>query len=75
MRKKTKLKKRFVKRTAMLLIAGFSLVAALAWNNAIQALFDTYLGEINQIWAKFIYAVFITLIAAIIVANVEKFQE
>lgn len=59
----------------MLVIAGFSLVAALAWNDAIQALFNSVFGDINQIWAKFIYAGVITLLAAIIVANVEKFQE
>jgi hypothetical protein len=58
-----------------LVIGGFSLVAALAWNDAIQALFQTFFGEINQVWAKFIYAAFITLIAAIIVAEIEKYQE
>lgn len=59
----------------MLVIGGFSLVAALAWNDAIQALFKSIFGEFNQLWAKFIYALLVTLMAAIIVAKLERYQE
>lgn len=72
---KTKLRKSFLNRTTILVIGAFSLVAALAWNDAIQNLFKSIFGELNQLWAKFIYALAVTLIAAIIVAKLEKYQE
>lgn len=62
-----KIKKKFVEQTATIIVASVGLVAALAWNDAVQTLFQKLFGEISQIWAKFIYAFAVTLIAVIIV--------
>jgi ABC-type uncharacterized transport system fused permease/ATPase subunit len=45
-----------------LMTAAFSLVAALAWNDAIQTLFVAIFGPQSNVIAKFVYAVFITAI-------------
>lgn len=71
-----KIKKRFLKETVTLVIGGFSLVAALAWNDAIQSIFQNLIGgELSQMWAKIIYAIAVTLIAAIIVVQIGKYRK
>ncbi len=45
-----------------LMTAALSLVAALAWNDAIQSAFKTLFGDNNSLTAKFIYAIIITVI-------------
>lgn len=72
---KTKIKKRFARQTATLLMAAFGLISALAWNDAVQTLFKNVFGEISQIWAKFVYAVVITLIAVIVVMIANRFKQ
>jgi uncharacterized membrane protein YjjP (DUF1212 family) len=47
--------------------AAFGVVAALAWNGAITALFNRYFGEAAKIGALFAYAVLVTLIGVIII--------
>lgn len=49
-----------LRRTYELLTAAFSFVAALAWNEAIQALFLRIFGPASTLAAKFIYAVLLT---------------
>ncbi len=51
-----------LKRSYDLLTAAFSFVAALAWNDAIQALFLRIFGPTSTVIAKFIYAVMLTII-------------
>jgi membrane protein YdbS with pleckstrin-like domain len=51
-----------VRRTYELLTAAFSLVAALAWNDAIQALFLQVFGPAQTLLAKFAYAVILTVL-------------
>lgn len=46
--------------------AGFGLVAALAWNDAIQTLFKELFGAQSAVWAKFAYALLITALVVII---------
>jgi cellobiose-specific phosphotransferase system component IIC len=48
-----------------LITAAFGLVAALAWNEAIQAIFRALFGEAANIPAQVGYAVTVTLIAVI----------
>jgi len=61
------LKKEFMQKTASLIIAGFGLIAALAWNEAIKSLFDVLFGPTKaSLLAKFLYAVIITLIVVIV---------
>ena len=47
-----------------LIVSAFSLVAALAWNDAIKALISKYLGA-DEMIGLFIYAIIVTIIAVI----------
>ena len=54
--------------------AGLGLVAALAWNDAIKALFEVIFPQPDQnIWAQFIYAVIITLIVVLITVYLARY--
>ena len=56
--------------------AGFGLVAALAWNEAIQAFVNQYLSFGGSgIVSKFFYAVLITVIAVIVTVNLSRVKE
>ncbi|MFH1767069.1 MAG: DUF5654 family protein [Patescibacteria group bacterium] len=61
------------------LLAGFGVVAALAWNDAIKALIDQFFpAEESGLAAKFIYALIVTLFVVIItlvLAKVFKTEE
>lgn len=48
-------KERFVEKISILITAAFGLVAALAWNEAIQELFKQLFTPENERMAKFIY--------------------
>src|ERR671939_1326645 len=54
-----------VKALAGLITAAFGLVAALAWNTAIQEIFRIAFGQQSGVLAMIIYAVVITIIAVI----------
>ncbi|QSZ67307.1 hypothetical protein RJ40_07240 [Methanofollis aquaemaris] len=53
-------------KIAALLTAAFGLVAALAWNGAIQELFKEVFGTAENLTAQTIYAVVVTLIAVLV---------
>lgn len=59
------MKAELVEKLAALITAAFGLVAALAWNSAIQGLFKEIFGETSSLAAMFIYAVFVTAVAVI----------
>ncbi|KKS74593.1 MAG: Pyruvate flavodoxin/ferredoxin oxidoreductase domain protein, partial [Parcubacteria group bacterium GW2011_GWA2_42_80] len=44
-----------LENVSKLATAGLGLVAALAWNDAIQTLFKMIFGEQSAVWAKFVY--------------------
>jgi hypothetical protein len=48
-----------------LITAAFGLVAALAWNEAIQAFFKEFFGEQETLMPKIIYAAIVTVLAVI----------
>ena len=50
---------------AALVTAAFGLVAALAWNGAIQAIFKAIFGTSDSIVAQLSYAVIVTIIAVV----------
>jgi membrane protein YdbS with pleckstrin-like domain len=52
-----------MEKIAALLTAAFGLVAALAWNGAIRAIFVEVFGEAENIWALLVYAILVTIIA------------
>ena len=68
----TKFQKELLKQMITLSTSGFGLVAALAWNEAIQAFvkeyIDQYISVGSGIISRFIYAIIITALAVIIIA-------
>ncbi len=57
------MKSEVVDKIAALITAAFGLVAALAWNGAIKAIFKHFLGDADTIAAMLAYAVVVTIIA------------
>jgi TRAP-type C4-dicarboxylate transport system permease small subunit len=53
-------------KIAALLTAAFGLVAALAWNGAIRAIFEAIFGTADNIPAMLVYAVVVTIIAVLV---------
>ncbi|NMC51735.1 hypothetical protein GYA54_03345 [Candidatus Kuenenbacteria bacterium] len=66
------LKLEVLKQISALASAGFGLVAALAWNEAIQKLFEAIFGKQSNLIAMFAYAVFITIIVVVISMQLGK---
>lgn len=58
-----------------LMTAAFGLVAALAWNAAIQALFISIFGEAGDLAAKFFYAVIVTVIVVFVTIRLGRLAE
>lgn len=52
-------------KMAALLTAAFGLVAALAWNGAIQELFKEVFGSAENLSAQLTYAIVVTVIAVL----------
>lgn len=60
------LRREVVDKMSQLATAAFGLVAALAWNSAIQAIFARF-SPGTAIWALLGYAVFVTIIAVVVI--------
>jgi multisubunit Na+/H+ antiporter MnhG subunit len=54
-----------IKQLAALITAAFGLVAALAWNSAIQEIFRLIFGQQSGVWAMILYAIVVTVIAVV----------
>ncbi len=52
--------------------AGFGLVAALAWNSAIQDLFNLFFPNQESLIAKFTYAILITAVVVLVTSRLGK---
>lgn len=50
------------RKSLELMTAAFALVAALAWNDAVQSLFARVFGTDRGLLAKFLYAVLVTVV-------------
>ena len=59
-------------KLAALITAAFGLVAALAWNGAIRAIFEEVFGSADNITAMLVYAVVVTLIAVLVVILIAR---
>lgn len=59
------MRKDVIKAMAALITAAFGLVAALAWNTAIQELFRVIFGDQSGLIPLLIYALIVTVIAVI----------
>ncbi|HEX2231392.1 MAG TPA: DUF5654 family protein, partial [Nitrososphaeraceae archaeon] len=60
------MKKEVIEKIAALITAAFGLIAALAWNTAIQEIFRLVFGEQSGVWAMIFYAVVVTIIAIVV---------
>ncbi len=70
--KKTSIQIELLEQTQSLITAGFALVAALAWNTAIQDLFAHIFPNQNSLIAKFLYALLITFIMIVVTRRLGK---
>lgn len=68
-------KKEVKEKMLTLILAGFGLVAALAWNDAIQTLFKVLFPKSEGVVGKFAYAVIVTVLIVFISSNLKKISE
>ena len=62
-----KLRKEIREKTIGYIVAAFGLVAGLAWNDAVKTLIEYFFPlQQNTLFAKFIYAAFITIVLVIV---------
>ena len=64
-----------LRKTLELLTAGFALVAALAWNDAIQTLFTRIFGSEKTLPAKFMYALAVTAIVVAVGIRLSRLEK
>jgi len=69
------LKVEIIEKMAALLTAAFGLVAALAWNGAILAVFAEVFGDPAELLPMIIYAVTVTIVAVIVIIWIAKVAE
>ncbi len=69
------MKKEVIEKLAALITAAFGLVAALAWNDTIKAIFAQLFGSSDTLWAMLVYAVIVTLIAVFATIKIGKMAE
>jgi len=62
-------------RAMTLITAALSLVAALAWNDAIQSLFKTLFGNSSSLYAKFFYALVTTVVSVLLIARLANVSQ
>jgi hypothetical protein len=66
------LKLEILEQLSSLITAGFGLVAALAWNDAIKELISVILPQPSMLWGKIIYALIITALVVVVTINLGK---
>jgi hypothetical protein len=69
------MKREVVEKLAALITAAFGLIAALAWNTAIQEIFKQVFGEAQGLAAMLVYAVVVTVIAIVATVWIGKVSE
>jgi hypothetical protein len=69
------MKAKFIDKFAALITAAFGLVAALAWNEAIKAIFIVYIPEAHAITGQILYAIFVTFLAVFATLWIAKVSE
>lgn len=58
--------KEVLKTIITLITTAFALVAGLAWNDAIQALINTFMEAGSALTGQIVYAVIVTIIAVVV---------
>jgi len=69
------MKKQIIDKIATLITTAFGLVAALAWNGAIQAIFKEVFGTTEGIVSMLIYAVVVTIVAVMVTVWIAKIAD
>lgn len=69
------MKAEIIEKMAALITTAFGLVAALAWNSAIQEIFNQFFGEAKGIMAMLFYAVVVTIVAVAATVWIAKIAE
>ena len=69
------MKEQVVEKLSVLVTGAFGLVAALAWNGAIQAIFKDIFGEQSSVPAMLTYAIAVTVIAVVATIWVGKISQ
>jgi len=59
------MKTEIIEKMSSLITAAFGLVAALAWNGAIQAIFKKFFGSAEGVTSMVSYAIIVTIIAVL----------
>jgi len=59
-------------KMAALITAAFGLVAALAWNDAVKAIFKEVFGTPDAVGPMLIYAILVTIVAVILTLTVAR---
>lgn len=67
--------KEVIEKLAALITAAFGLVAALAWNDTIKAIFKMYFGTSDTVSAMIVYAIIVTIIAVFATIQIGKMAE
>jgi len=67
--------KEYLKTMLQLATTAFGLVAALAWNEAIKALFQEVFGSTSNIIGLFVYAIAVTVIVVAVTTRLAKLAE
>ncbi len=68
------IKTEVIEKVGALMTVAFGLVAALAWNSSIQALFREIFGTADNLAAMFVYAIIVTVIAVIATIWIARLQ-
>ncbi len=63
-----------MKQISALMTAAFGLVAALAWNGAIQAIFKEAFGTSSEVVPMLVYAIVVTGIAVVVMVLIAYFS-
>ncbi len=69
------MKQEIIKKISSLIVAAFGLVAALAWNGAIQAIFREVFGTAEGVGPMLGYAIVVTIIAVAATIWIAKLEE
>ena len=64
------MKKKVIEKLAALITAAFGLVAALAWNDTIKAIFKQVFGTSEGVWSMLVYAMVVTIIAVLVTIKI-----
>lgn len=69
------MKKAVLEKMTVLVTAAFGLVAALAWNDTIKAIFAQVFGAADSVWAMLVYALVVTVIAVYATIKIGELAE